>query len=156
MNLLKRHFGVAHPILVCTYTNVAVDNLVEGFAAAGAKPVRVAFGGQVKSSLHEHTLDYKTDRHPLKPSLDKLTEEEKALRIEIHELEKKIGATAKKVRLAKKGSALEVRLGRMRIALNVKERMFYVVRAKAFGMRQTILREILGEADVVSKFVRSF
>lgn len=150
VNLLKRHFGVAHPILVCTYTNVAVDNLVEGFAATGAKPVRVAFGGQVKGSLQEHTLDYKIDRHRLKPSLDKLTEEERTLRTDIQELEKLIFQTAKK---AKKGGPLQVRLSRMRVAMNVKTRTFNVTRSKIYGMRQTMLREILGQADVVSGVV---
>ncbi|KAF7970397.1 hypothetical protein HWV62_24191 [Athelia sp. TMB] len=141
--LLKRHFGVAHPLLVCTYTNAAVDHLVAGLAAAGAAPVRVAFGGQAKSP---HTLDAKTERHALKPGLDKLGEQGEALRAEMHALEKRIGAAAAKARGA---GALEVRLGRMRAALRAKERVLYVVRAKAYGLRQTILRDILGEADVI-------
>ncbi|KAK1220440.1 hypothetical protein PQX77_016821 [Marasmius sp. AFHP31] len=34
IRLLKSHFRVPEPLLVCTYTNVAVDNLVEGLASA--------------------------------------------------------------------------------------------------------------------------
>ncbi|KAF7966306.1 hypothetical protein HWV62_39203 [Athelia sp. TMB] len=143
--LLKRHFGVAHPILVCTYTNAAVDHLVAGLAAAGAAPVRVAFGGQARSAS-AHTLDAKTERHALKPALDKLVEQGEALRAEMHALEKRIAVTAAK---ARGGGALEVRVARMRAALRAKERVLYVVRAKAYGLRQTILRDILGEADVV-------
>ncbi|KAH8831193.1 P-loop containing nucleoside triphosphate hydrolase protein [Flagelloscypha sp. PMI_526] len=41
IRILKVHFQVPHPLLVCTYTNVAVDNLVEGFVKAGLNPVRV-------------------------------------------------------------------------------------------------------------------
>jgi len=77
-----------HPILVSTYTNVAVDNLVEGFAAVGVKPLRIAFGGKVKPSLLEHTLDYKFDRHPLKPEVDRLANQEQTLYSDLMALER--------------------------------------------------------------------
>lgn len=112
------------------------------------KPVRVAFGGKVKSSLYEHTLDCKIEGHPLKPTLDKLTEEEKTLRTDIDELKKKI--RAKKVKTTPQ---YEARLVRMRSAGIMKERVLNVVRAKMYAMRQRMLREILAAADVVRIFI---
>ena len=49
---------------MCTYTNVAVDNLVEGFVTAGLDPVRIGYG-QTKSTLQEHSLESKMEKHPL-------------------------------------------------------------------------------------------
>lgn len=145
VKLLKVHFQVVHPILVCTFTNVAVDNLVEGFAAAGVKPVRVAFGSQVKSSLKEHTLDYKMEIHPLKPKLDGLIEEEQALKNYLLEQRKKIIAAMRK----QKSPKLEQRIRNMKINANHSDRLRNLVRAKQYSMKQIMLREILSEADVV-------
>jgi hypothetical protein len=41
-------FRGPQPILVCTFTNVAVDNLVEGLAKAGVKPLRVGSRGNIR------------------------------------------------------------------------------------------------------------
>jgi hypothetical protein len=49
--LPQKDFDVAIPLLVCTYTNVAVDNLVEGLAAAGLHPIRVGAEGMIKVNL---------------------------------------------------------------------------------------------------------
>ena len=57
---------------MCTYTNVAVDNLVEGLVSAGLKPLRIGSGERVKSSLDVYTLDHKISIHPLKPQIDNL------------------------------------------------------------------------------------
>ncbi|KZV83833.1 hypothetical protein EXIGLDRAFT_727916 [Exidia glandulosa HHB12029] len=74
VRLLKKHFHVPYPLLVCTYTNVAVDNLVEGLARVGLRPVR--FGGSATTSpnqsLQEYTLRARRDAHILGPHLDKL------------------------------------------------------------------------------------
>ena len=48
LRLSQREFDVAIPLLVCTYTNVAVDNLVEGLVAGGLHPVRVGSEGSIK------------------------------------------------------------------------------------------------------------
>src|SRR5882757_9380800 len=69
----KKRFAVVHPIMVCTYTNVAVDNLVEGFVAAGLDPVRVGYG-QIKPTLREHSLEFKIERHPLYPKYEIVSE----------------------------------------------------------------------------------
>jgi hypothetical protein len=129
--------------LVCTFTNVAVDNLVEGFVAAGVKALRIAFGGTVKPSLFEHTLGYKLDHHPSKPQLDKFTQEEHALDSELKALEKRI------VELEKEGRFLS-RLDRMMASVVFKEKQVNIVRARKYVLKQKMLRQILAAADVVN------
>ena len=68
-------FEVVHPLLVCTYTNVAVDNLVEGLVNVGLKPLRIGSMENSRSSLREHTLEYKFGQHPNKPDYDRVLEE---------------------------------------------------------------------------------
>jgi hypothetical protein len=128
--------------LVCTYTNVAVDNLVEGFAATGVKALRVAFGGKVKPSLYEHTLDYKIDHHPLKPEIDKLAEQEQAYENNLKALQKKI------FDLDSSGRH-QYRLDRMKSDMILKERQHNFVRSKKYQLRQKMLCDIFSAADVV-------
>lgn len=135
-----------HPILVCTYTNVAVDNLVEGLAATGVKPLRVAFGSKVKPSLFEHTLECKLEQHILKPKVDKLEEQEQKIQKEIASLDKKI-------RELDTSGRHQTRLDRMRSDMIVRERQYNVVRSKKYHFKQQMLRDILSDADVVRTYV---
>jgi len=142
-NLFQVHFEVVHPLLVCTFTNVAVDNLVEGFVAVGVKALRVAFGGKVKASLTEHTLDYKLDQHPSKPELDRLTQED-------HALDREITNLAKRIFELEKAGRYPSRLDRMRASVVFKERQQNIVRSRKYALRQKMLRQILAAADVVN------
>ncbi|KIJ60439.1 hypothetical protein HYDPIDRAFT_98653 [Hydnomerulius pinastri MD-312] len=144
VKLLKTHFEVHHPVLVCTYTNVAVDHLVEGFAAAGVKPLRIGFRGKVKGSLNEHTLDYKLEHHPLKGKVDKLLEEQKDLEARLADLTKKIEVAQKKQDARSAG-----RLSNMRTAFLMTERKTMSVRAKLYAIHQQMMRDITSEADVI-------
>lgn len=130
-----------HPVLVCTYTNVAVDNLVEGFAAAGVKPLRVGFGAKIKSSLHEYTLDAKLEAHPFKVKVEQLLKDQE-------NVEKKLGALEDKIVAAEKSSS--EKLGRMRTAFTVLERQLLALRAKLYALHQEMLNDITAAADVVS------
>ncbi|KAF9219331.1 P-loop containing nucleoside triphosphate hydrolase protein [Gyrodon lividus] len=144
VKLLKTHFQVHHPVLVCTYTNVAVDNLVEGFAANGVKPLRIGFRGKINDSLIKHTLDYKLDHHLLKPKVDKLLKEQKDVRKSLSELTKRID-------LAQKAPAAcsAERLDRMRSALLMKERQSMALNAKLYALHQEMLRDVTSAADVI-------
>ncbi|KAH7882136.1 P-loop containing nucleoside triphosphate hydrolase protein [Phlebopus sp. FC_14] len=144
VKLLKTHFEVHHPILVCTYTNVAVDNLVEGLATAGVKPLRVGYGGKVKSSLAQHTLDYKLEQHPLKPKVEKLLEEQKDIEARRTDLVKNIATSEKST-----GDRFRERLERMRNALIMVERKSMAVKSKLYAMHQEMLRDISSAADVI-------
>ncbi|KAG1852645.1 P-loop containing nucleoside triphosphate hydrolase protein [Suillus tomentosus] len=140
VKLLKVHFEVHHPVLVCTYTNVAVDNLVEGFAAAGVRPLRVGFGAKIKSSLHEYTLDAKLEAHPLKVKVEQLLKDQE-------NVERKLGALADKIVAAEKSSS--EKLGRMRTAFTVLERQLLALRAKLYALHQEMLNDITAAADVI-------
>lgn len=140
VKLLKVHFEVHHPVLVCTYTNVAVDNLVEGFAAAGVKPLRVGFGAKIKSCLHEYTLDAKLEAHPLRVKVEQLLKDQE-------NVEKKLGALEDKI-VADEKSGGE-KLGRMRTAFTVLERQLLALRAKLYALHQEMLNDITAAADVI-------
>ena len=142
MNYTKVHFEVVHPILVCTYTNVAVDNLVEGFVKTGVKALRVAFGSKVKPSLEEHTLGYKLDHHPLKPEVDRLGDQEQEMQRDIVNLKKMIS------KLDASGHH-QGRLDCMKRDLVGKEKMYNIAKAKQYALKERMLRDILSEADVV-------
>ncbi|KAG0707217.1 P-loop containing nucleoside triphosphate hydrolase protein [Suillus ampliporus] len=140
VKLLKVYFEVHHPLLVCTYTNVAVDNLVEGFAAAGLKPLRVGFGGKIKSSLYEHTLDAKLEAHPLKPKADQLLKEQESA-------ERKLGALEYRIVAAEKSGS--EKLGNMRTAFAVLERQVLALKAKLYAIHQEMLNDIIAASDVI-------
>ena len=86
ITFMQKHFGVVHPLLVCTYTNVAVDNLVEGFSAAGVNAVRVGFEGKAKSGFEESTIEYQFDTHPLQSDYKKVDDDLADIQLRIREL----------------------------------------------------------------------
>jgi len=139
------HFEVPHPILVCTYTNIAVDNLVEGLALSGIKPLRVGFSGKVKSSLVEHTLDHKLEKHVLKPELDKLAKKEQGLQNRIESLKKKLEESRK---CHSENPPSSERLQMMSITA---EREHEAVKARMYALHQQMLRDVVAKADVVCR-----
>ncbi|KAF9238389.1 P-loop containing nucleoside triphosphate hydrolase protein [Melanogaster broomeanus] len=144
VKLLKAHFEVHHPVLVCTYTNTAVDNLVEGFAAVGVKPLRIGAPGKIKDCLMEHTLDYKLDQHVLKPKVDRLLQDQKDIQKRWDDLTQKI-EIAQKAPTARSAELLD----RMRSALVTKERQLMAVKSKLYAIHQEMLRDITSAADVI-------
>ena len=133
-----------HPILVCAYTNAAVDNLVEGFAGVRLKPLRVGFRGKIKDSLTEHTLDYKLDQHPLKSKVDRLLEEKNVAERKRLDLTKRIEGVQRAPTTRAAG-----RLDQMRSALLAQERQSMAIAAKLYALHQEMLRDITADADVV-------
>jgi DNA polymerase III delta prime subunit len=109
VRMLKQHFSVPYPILLCTYTNVAVDNLVDGFVRHGssgndktkAKPLkalRIGSIGKVRPSLEPYTLEAQLAIHPRAPDLAKVqeriaqtTKQRKELWERIKEIRSKLG-----------------------------------------------------------------
>jgi hypothetical protein len=63
------------PMLVCAYTNIAVDNLMEGLLrVGGVDVVRLGRPVKVRPELSLHTLDYRVQHHPQYGALHALTE----------------------------------------------------------------------------------
>ncbi|KAJ7634774.1 P-loop containing nucleoside triphosphate hydrolase protein [Roridomyces roridus] len=151
VKLLKVHFEVPHPLLVCTYTNVAVDNLVEGLAASGVRPLRVGFGGQVKESLMEHTLDHKLAQHPLKPSLDALMKQEE----EAQQFIAKLTLKLESMRQSKPGKTANAQERTRQIILNMesdlalRQRILNSLKARMYGVQMEMLRDVVSAADVI-------
>lgn len=74
IKLLKHHFAVPHPVLLCAHTNVAVDNLVDGAINAGLNVVRVgpsnSVSGLKSGRIEEVTLEKKMEKRHLWPRLE--------------------------------------------------------------------------------------
>lgn len=147
VKLLKVHFEVSHPILVCTYTNVAVDNLVEGLISSGVKALRVGFVGNVRSSLTEHTLDHKLEIHPLQPSLVRLVKREEELSARMIDLKSRLGEVRRKEFNGTKG--LTKRGDNMQLSLLIVQNEQHALKSRIYAMQQQMLRDVISDADVI-------
>ncbi|KAF5391639.1 hypothetical protein D9757_002469 [Collybiopsis confluens] len=149
VKLLKMFFQVPHPLLVCTYTNVAVDNLVEGLAKAGLKPLRAASAGKTKASLVHWTLEDQFMKHPRYP-------EWKELEIRGEKLTESIKDVGKKIRKlegkqTKDGLTEREQIIKSRMAEDLarKKRNLGAVKQRAYGLEQEMTRQIVENADVI-------
>lgn len=152
IKLLKAFFQVPQPLLVCTYTNVAVDNLVEGLAKAGLKPLRAASAGKTKASLGQWTLEYQLEQHPSYPKWKDLEDRTKKLVDEMKELKNKI----RKLEGSKLSSRDSEIRTRMMEGLAQKGRSLGTMKKRSYGLEQAMTRDILNNADVVGFFQISF
>lgn len=136
---------------MCTYTNVAVDNLVEGFASVGVKPLRIGYNGNVRQSCLPYSLDYKLEQHPLHPALTTLVKEESEVASHIQGLENQSKELDKKIEDSKRP-----RKSTLERARNMKEALLKLVfrhkamKRKIYAMQQQMLRDVIADADVVS------
>ncbi|KLO16533.1 P-loop containing nucleoside triphosphate hydrolase protein [Schizopora paradoxa] len=147
VKLLKKEFGVVHPILVCTYTNVAVDNLVEGFVSQGLKPLRIGFEGKVKSDLEEHLLEYQFDSHPLQKLFEKITEKIREMNTAIRDLSAQIKKLKEESSISSKG--MQERIANMERELEKKMERKQSLKVRRFIMEQRMYRDILSKVDVI-------
>jgi hypothetical protein len=127
--------------MVCTYTNVAVDNLVEGFVNAGLDPVRIGYG-QIKSTLQEHSLELKLEQHPLYPKYEVVSEK-------LEELEKDLKRIHTLILKRQEQGAPPHELSRLRIHRSVLYAKISRVNREKQAMYQQMQTEVLTSADVV-------
>jgi len=148
------HFEVPQPILICTFTNVAVDNLVEGLAKVGVKPLRVGSQGNIRPSLIPHSLDYKMQMHYLYPTFREVTKEIETLANGIRDL------GARYAKFLRKTEGLKGAPTKRRIAttenmfkdLEMKKLRLKGIQRKKYAIEQDMLRDVVAEADVVGYF----
>jgi hypothetical protein len=79
IKLLKEHFKVPFPIMVCAHTNVAVDNLLAPLRKEGIKALRAGSITRVRDDLIPFTLEQVEQEHPLFPKVEKLRDDLKKL-----------------------------------------------------------------------------
>ncbi len=136
-HLEKADFAVPQPLLVCTYTNVAVDNLVEGIAASGLKPLRVSYSGKSNQALEQYTLEWKLLQHPLHAEAEKQSKE-------LDDLSTKITAYRDKVAKSEGAS----RQSKKQYLLRLQQR-FAVAGKQLYKMRRDMMRDIIDDSDVL-------
>jgi hypothetical protein len=141
--VIQADFEVPVPILVCTYTNMALDHIVEGLVGRGLKPLRVGLDAKVRPALKNYVLEAYLDRHPRRNDLERHVREEMRLQEKAQLLKIEIGDDSNSP-----GRVANLR----RILANV-DRQFWVVKAKVFKLRQEMITDVLKEADVVGWFV---
>ena len=139
------HFRVPYPILLCTYTNVAVDHLVEGLVTASLSPLRIGYNGKVKPSLITHTLENKLAEHPLAAKLQRAKDQLESTMQRLRALEKRIEELKEK-----NMTRYEERLHAMEVDGVGLSRQIDALRAKTYGMYLRMVRDIVTTADVVS------
>lgn len=141
--------------MVCTYTNVALDNLVDGFVNAQVKPLRIGHQQSVRSDLLEHSLDAQLAKHSLSKDLLEILEEENSMSVKMDELIKKEEEMAKKMekytdsdRQPRKD--VIARLNKIRSTIMKLSMRQKVWNNKKYIVQQRMLRSILNASDVVS------
>lgn len=135
-----------YPILLCTFTNVAVDNLVEGIIASSLRPVRVGSSAKIKSSLQSYAAEKQLQNHRLTPEWDRVKAKIEVTYKRRRTLEQKI-IELKAQNLTKN---LNVRLENMEMDLISIDRQEKAYKAKAYAIYMEMLRDIVLSADVVS------
>ncbi|KAH0579749.1 hypothetical protein H2248_002586 [Termitomyces sp. 'cryptogamus'] len=144
VKLLKVHFQVPHPILVCTYTNVAVDNLVEGLVQSGVKALRVGSGSSVRSSITQYTLDHKLSEHPSTPLLQRVVKDIDDLTRRIDDLKERLDATIQQTGRRAQQKAENMTRGLLALTANLQ-----ALKSKKYALSQEMLRDVLSDADVI-------
>ena len=174
VRLLKEHFCVTQPVLLCTYTNVAVDNLVEGLVAPKAatssssntprngprplRPLRVGSPGKVRATLGPHTLEAQMAAHPRAKEFESVEQRVTDIIKRRKELYKRLEETRPKVAASerehghghagvKKGIA--ARLEAMEMDLLVLGKREAYLKKKLFAIRNAIMGDVVRSADVV-------
>ncbi|KAI0728353.1 P-loop containing nucleoside triphosphate hydrolase protein [Irpex lacteus] len=153
--LLKVHFGVPHPILFCTFTNGAVDNVIEGLVAASLRPLRVGTSSKIKEDLSEYILEEQIENHHYRsPTLKKFRDQAMHTLAEIKKLNQLIRELKEKIDDAGgEGSAmykrLRPRLENMEFEVAQLGRLESVQRGRAYKLYMEILEDVVKCADVV-------
>lgn len=127
--------------MVCTYTNVAVDNLVEGFVKAGLNPVRIGYG-QANPALREYSFEFKIEQHPLYPEYDAVSKNSE-------KLERDLRQSSAHISERREQGAPSHELSRLKSSRDVLDARLSRLNSRRQSMYQQIQTEVLNSADVV-------
>ncbi|SCV68045.1 BQ2448_166 [Microbotryum intermedium] len=96
IHLLKAHFRIPQPILLCAPTHVSIDHLLSLLIDAGLNPLRTGKMSRVREDLRDWTIERRREGHPLwercesaRMGCEKVREELAALRETLVEGDKK-------------------------------------------------------------------
>ena len=131
------------PILVCTYTNMALDHIVEGLVGRGLKPLRVGLDAKVRPALKDYVLEAYLEKHPRRRDLERLVREEAKLQEKTRVMEKSIEEAKNQPK----------RLVNLRTIMANVDRQFWAVQAKLFRLRQVMITDVLKQVDVVGSHI---
>lgn len=65
IHLLKSHFRIAAPILLCAPTHVSIDHLLHLLISRGLNPLRLGKAIRVREDLRKWTVQERAEAHPL-------------------------------------------------------------------------------------------
>ena len=138
-----------------------MDNLVEGLAKAGVKPLRVGSQGNIRSTLISHSLEYKQQMHPLYPAFQEVIKEVEDLVKESRKLAVRYAKTRAAIeesrRLEKEPpKRLITTAENMFKDLEVKKLRIKAIRRKKYAIEQVMVRDVVADADVVRFLVFMF
>lgn len=150
IKLLKQHFKVPFPIMVCAHTNVAVDNLLAPLRKEGINAIRSGSTAKVREDLKQYTLEEMEQDHPLFSRVENL-------RVALEDVKKLITAGGEGT------SMLRFFLLLITVAdLADWPELFEarkMLQGKIYGLQRMIDREVLQSGDVVCckpRFLSSF
>ena len=129
---------------------MAVDNLVEGLISSGVKALRVGSGGNVRSTLIEHTLDHRLETHFLGPVLARLVKREEQLSARMKDLESRL----EEVRFTELNCTKGIdnkRGDNMQLSLLTMQNEQHALKSRIYAIQQRMLRDVISDADVVRK-----
>lgn len=152
------HWQLNFPILVAAHTNAAVDNLLAGLRGHGVKATRLGAADRVREDLQTFTFETAMEEHPLFAEVEELQSKVKELYAK---------AKATEVHAERGESVIWVVIcpaylsGRTRprratgviVLIRRPDELKSDARRRSgrmYGLKQTMIREVLLDADVVS------
>ncbi|KAI0087655.1 P-loop containing nucleoside triphosphate hydrolase protein [Irpex rosettiformis] len=153
VKLLKLQFHIPHPILLCTFTNGAVDNIIEGLVSASLRPLRIGNSPKIKGSLSAYVLEDQMERHHSAPDLAKAKEKAEEYGARLKKLHKDIADLRQKIAGAKSSSAMLRRMGGRLSNMQSEIKRLYekerVERNREWAIYMAMLTDVIRCADVI-------
>ncbi|SCZ97452.1 BZ3501_MvSof-1269-A2-R1_Chr1-2g01043 [Microbotryum saponariae] len=156
IHLLKTHFRIPQPILLCAPTHVSIDHLLSLLIDAGLNPLRMGKAYKVREELREWTVERRREGHPLWDLCEGARVECERIREELDGLRETVGVDKKGLeRISELGLGSE--MGRRALMLCVVLRSYIAVEMEEIlknewrrfvTLEQRLYSSLLATADV--------